>query len=194
MHFDSFFSDLCSGILSGVALAALFFLSREYWNPLPNITGRWYFETHITSSTYSRFENMRLKYEAMIWQEGSALHGSTEKIFEHNLTEAFQYDNAKRTHGTLQGYIDRFYLRKNRITFHLIEKGRGRDSSCIFQLVWRKGDVVGTFHSTAADSSGTAVWSQQRSSESFSEVVRKEQSIPRVVPADSAPSTPEPRT
>jgi hypothetical protein len=62
---------------------------------------------------------MRLKYEAMIWQEGSALHGSTEKIFEHNLTEAFQYDNAKRTHGTLQGYIDRFYLRKNRITFHL---------------------------------------------------------------------------
>jgi hypothetical protein len=187
MNFDSFFSDVCSGLLSGAALAALFFLFREWWHPLPSITGRWYLETHTTSSTYSQFADLRLKYEAMIWQAGPAVSGSMEKIFEHNSKEAFQFDNAKRTHATVEGYIDRFYLRKNRIILHLIEEGRVRDSSCIFVLVLKKGELVGTFHSTAADSSGTAVWSQQRNSVSFTEVVRNERAIPRAAPADSTP-------
>ena len=67
---------------------------------------------------------MHLKYEAMIWQAGSAVNGSTEKVFEHNSVEAFEFDNVKRTHGKLEGYIDRFYLRRNRVILHLTEQGR----------------------------------------------------------------------
>ena len=122
---------------------------------------------------------MHLKYEAMIWQAGSAVNGSTEKVFEHNSVEAFEFDNVKRTHGKLEGYIDRFYLRRNRVILHLTEQGRGRPSSCIFELVSKKGDLIGTFHSTAAESSGTATWSKQRHSANFSEVVRTERTILR---------------
>lgn len=183
MDFASFSSDFCSGLLSGVALAVLLFLFGEWFHPLPSITGRWYIQTHTTASTHSPFLDMRLKFEAMIWQAGPAVNGSMEKIFEHNSKEAFEYDNAKRTHGILEGYIDRFYLRKNRIVFHLSEDGRVRPSSSVFELTWRKGELVGTFHSTAADSSGTAIWSSKRRSPSFSEVVRDEQAIPRATPA-----------
>jgi hypothetical protein len=145
MKFDSFFSDLCSGILSGVALAVLFFLFREWWHPLRSISGRWYLETHVISSTYSAYVDMHLKYEAMIWQAGPAVSGSAEKIFEHNSKEAFEYDNSKRVPGDLEGYVDRFFLRKNRIVLHLNEDGRVRSSSCIFELTWSKAELIGTF-------------------------------------------------
>lgn len=187
MHFDSFWSDFFAALLSGLVLALLFFLFREWWHPLPSITGRWYFETHTTSATHSRFEGMRLKYEAMIWQAGPSVSGSTEKIFEHNSKEAFEYDNTKRTHGKFEGFIDRFYLRKNRVVLHLDEVGRLRLSSCIFELT-RKGDeLTGTFHSTASDSSGTVIWSKDQHSRSFSEIVRDQRAIPRAGPVDSDP-------
>jgi len=142
---------------------------------------------------------MSLKFEAMLWQAGPDVNGSTEKIFEHNSLEAFEYDNAKRTHGDLEGYIDRFYLRKNRIVFHLKEHGRARDSSSIFELAVRKGELVGTFRSTAAGISGTAIWSRQQDSPSFSEAVRYQRAIPRSLsptialphasPANAGPSS-----
>src|SRR5665213_1608211 len=167
MNFGSFFSDFCAALTSGVVLALLFFLFREWWHPLPSLTGHWYFETEVITSTNPDYLNLRLKYEATLWQAGPSVKGSAEKIFEHNSREAFEYDNAKRTRGDLEGYIDRFYLRRNRIVLHLGEKGRLRDSSSILDLHIEKADLVGTLQSTAAGTFAKVTWSRQKDSPRF---------------------------
>lgn len=174
MDFHSFFSDICTGVLSGVVLTVLFFLMREWWHPVPRLSGTWYFETHTETSTLSTYRGLRLKYEATVLQAGSEISGSTEKIFEHNANESFAYENAKRSIGELRGYVDRFYLRKNRLSIHLVEHGRSRESSAVFDLVEKDGEWVGTFSSTAASTSGRAVWSRDQHSKSFSELIRNE--------------------
>jgi hypothetical protein len=179
MNFNSFFSDFCAALLSGFALALIFFLFREWWHPLPRVSGQWFIETHVEKSTYSHYSELRLKYVAMLSQQGSRVTGTIEKIFEQNSDESFEYQNEKRIHGELKGYIDRFYLRSNRLSFHIVEHGRSRDSSVVFELTAKKGELSGIFHSTAASATGKAIWSRSQDSNSFSDVIRYEKIVPK---------------
>ena len=86
MHFDTFWSDLIATITGGIVLAALFFWFRERVFPLPKITGRWYFEMRTLNTSYRPYENMVLRYVAMVWCEGSRIEGTVEKIFENSST------------------------------------------------------------------------------------------------------------
>jgi hypothetical protein len=181
MNFSSFVPDVCAALLSGVLLTLVFFCIREWWHPLPSITGRWYCETHFTSSTLTKFIGLRLKYEITILQQGPELTGATEKIFEDSSTESFEYRNVNRVHGKLSGYIDRYYLRPNRVTFSLSEYGRKRESSAVFDLTVKdRTTLVGTFQSTAGSTSGTAIWSKDQHSNDFSELVREQRATTKV--------------
>lgn len=80
MGFDSFVSDVAATVLGGILLAIFFFVAKEKWFPLPEVAGRWYFETRTKETAYKPFTGMILRYVAVLWQEGPVVRGTVEKI------------------------------------------------------------------------------------------------------------------
>src|SRR3984957_10489999 len=159
MNFDSFLSDTIATVVGGAVLTFLFFIAKEKLFPLPRVAGRWYFETQTTKTAYKPFEDMVLTYVGMIWQEGPVIHGTVEKIYEKSSTGEREYTGKNRTRGTLEGYIEKLYLSKDRIRIHLVEEGFGRTSTTFFDVVtYDASTMSGSFESMAADQSGTVKW------------------------------------
>jgi len=159
MKFDSFLSDVIATVLGGAVLTALFFLAKEKLFPLPEIAGRWYFETRTVKTAYQPFAGMVLDYVAMIWQEGPIIRGTVEKIYEKSSTGEREYTGKNRTRGALEGYVAKFYLSKDRIRIHLVEDGFGRESTLLFDLASDNASTMsGSFQSMAADQSGIVTW------------------------------------
>lgn len=159
MHFDSFVSDTASTILGGVLLAILFFVAKEKVFALPEIAGRWYFETRTKETAYKPFTGMILRYVAVLWQEGTVIRGSVEKIYERSSTGEREYVGKNRTRGVLEGCIQKFYLSHDRIRIHLVEDGFGRESTVFFDLMSDDASrMSGSFSSMVADQSGTVEW------------------------------------
>jgi hypothetical protein len=159
MKFDSLLSDIIATVLGGMVLTFLFFLAKERFFPLPRVAGRWYFETRTAETAYRPFEGMILRYVGMIWQDGPVIRGTVEKIYEKSSTGEREYIGTNRTRGTLEGYVEKFYLSKDRIRIHLVEDGFGRESTTLFDLVSDGASTMsGSFQSMAADQSGTVKW------------------------------------
>jgi hypothetical protein len=159
MKFDSFLSDVIATVLGGAVLTFLFFLAKEKLFPLPEIAGRWYFETRTAETAYQPFVGMVLDYVAMIWQEGPIIRGTVEKIYEKSSTGEREYIGTNRTRGALEGHIAKFYLSKDRIRIHLVEDGFGRESTVLFDLTSDNASTMsGSFQSMAADQTGIVTW------------------------------------
>jgi hypothetical protein len=159
MNFDSFVSDVIATIVGGAALTFLFFLAKEKLFPLPEIAGRWYFETRTVETAYKPFAGMVLDYVAMIWQEGPVIRGTVEKIYEKSSTGERAYVGENRTRGALEGYVTKFYLSRDRIRIHLVEDGFGRESTVLFDLASDTASTMsGSFQSMAADQTGIVTW------------------------------------
>ena len=162
MKFDTFLSDIIATVVGGTALTFLFFLAKEKVFPLPQIAGRWYFETRTLETAYKPFSGMVLDYVAMIWQEGSVIRGTVEKIHEKSSTGEREYVGENRTRGALEGYVEKFYLSKDRIRIHLVEDGFGRESTVLFDLACDNSSAMsGSFQSMAADQTGIVTWQRE---------------------------------
>jgi hypothetical protein len=158
MKFDSLLSDLIGTVLGGAALTLLLFLAKEKLFPLPKVSGRWFFETRTVTSAYKPFVGMSLQYVAILWQEGHVIRGSCEKIYEDSSTGKREYVGENRARGGLEGFIEKFYLGKDRIRIHLVESG-SRESSVFFDLTNPEhSSIVGVFCAMAADQEGTVKW------------------------------------
>lgn len=162
MNFNGFASDLIRNVITtligGSLLAFLFFLAKEKLFALPKVAGRWYFETRTVETAYKPFAGMVLRYVAMIWQEGPVIHGTMEKVYENSSTGEREYVGANRTRGTIEGFIQKYYLSKDRIYIHIVEEG-ARKSTDFFDLVSDSGSKMsGSFQSMAADQTGTVKW------------------------------------
>jgi hypothetical protein len=159
MEFGSFWSDLSATVLGGVALTFLFFLAKEKWFPLPNITGRWYFEQMTRNTVYKPYMGMILRYIAMLWREGNSVEGTIEKIYENSSTGERSYIGADRTRGTICGYIEKNYFGKDKVYLHVVEDGHGRTSTHFYELTCNEvGTMTGTFTSMVAEQEGTIKW------------------------------------
>ena len=159
VNFDSFWPDILATLISGVILAILFFWFREKIVPLPKITGRWYFEMRTVSTSYKPYENMILRYVAMVWREGSRIEGTMEKIYENSSTGERDFVGKNRTRGEVKGYIDKCYFGKDKLYLHVLEGGHGREYTSFYQLIVESETVMkGKFSSTAAEQSGTVKW------------------------------------
>jgi hypothetical protein len=188
--------DSVAGFLGGLALtAALFWLAEKVY-PISQISGRWYFQTLTENTARNSFRGMHLKYEAIVWQEGAAVRGTTEKIYESSSTGRRQIEGTNRISGELSGYSDRFVFSPNRVRLHLTERGQERTTTAFLDLLcerppfWRRliglsdgrrsagrrnGQVMqGVFQSTAGSSSGKSIWSRNRYDPAFSLDVREE--------------------
>ena len=148
----------------GLFLALFLFLIKEKLCPLPNIAGRWHFETQTDKTSYRPYQHMVLSYVAMLWREGHVVHGTVEKLHEKSSAGEQEYVAEQRTRGQVHGYIDKNYLGRDRLVLHITEAGERRDSTWFHELTFRsKGRMVGTFASTVAEQEGAVSWRRESS-------------------------------
>jgi hypothetical protein len=159
---SSALSNFLGTVFGGLLLTFLFFVGKEKLFPLPRVAGRWHFETRTRKTAYKPFAGMVLRYVAMVWQQGPVIHGTIEKIYEKSSTGEREYSGAARTRGTVEGFIEKRYLSRDRLQIHIIEEGQERQSSVFFDLLSDgKPEMTGVFESMAADQSGTVKWSRE---------------------------------
>ncbi len=159
MEFNSFLSDLISTVIGGVLLALFFFWAKERLFPLPEVTGRWYFEMKTLETAHQQYVGMVLRYVAMLWREGHKISGTVEKIYENSSNGERSFIGKNRTRGVVEGYIEKNYFARDRIFLHVIEDGHGREFTNFYEVsVDPNGAMVGTFQSTAADQAGAVKW------------------------------------
>lgn len=158
MDFGSFWADVIATLAGGVVLTFFFFLARERFFPVPEITGRWYLEMVTANTAYNPYKNMVLRYVVIIWKEGNSLKGSAEKIYENSSTGEREFDGKNRTRSVIEGYIEKNYLGKDRIYLHSVENGHGRESTNFYDLIVKsESEMIGAFNSMVANQDGTVV-------------------------------------
>jgi hypothetical protein len=156
MSFDSFWADIIATLVGGICLTLLFFVAREKLFPVPEITGRWYIEMVTVNTAYNPFKGMVLRYVIMIWREGNVLKGSAEKIYEDSSTGKRNFVGKNRTRATVEGYIEKKYLGKDKVYLHSVENGHGRESTNFYDLLVKsESEMIGAFNSMVANQDGT---------------------------------------
>lgn len=162
MNFESFLSDILATIAGGVLLAILFFWSREKLFPLPDITGRWFFQIRTRQSDYRPYDDMVLKYVTLLWREGARIEGTVEKYYEISSTGEREYVGKDRTRGRVEGYVEKKYFGKDRAYLHVVEEGHGRQSTNFYELLVESGlKMSGTFTSMVANQEGDTTWQRE---------------------------------
>lgn len=155
----SFLLNVVSTIVGGVVLAVLFFVARERIFPMPSIVGRWHVQMRTEYTDYNPYNEMVLRYVAVLWREGSEIRGTIEKVYENSSTGERKYTGKDRTRGLIEGYIDKRYLSKDCIYVHIVEDGHGRESTHYHDLkVTRRGKMTGRFFAMVANSEGEVTW------------------------------------
>jgi len=156
MNFDSFWANILATIVGGISLTFLFFYAREKLFPIPDITGKWHLEMVTVNTDYNPYSDMVLRYVIMIWREGNNIKGSAEKIYENSSTGEREFVGKNRTRATLEGYIEKNYLGKDRIFLHSVENGHGRESTHFYDLlITSNSNMIGAFNSMVANQNGT---------------------------------------
>lgn len=159
---SEFITNVAATIIGGVALSILFFWVKEKLFPLPKVTGRWHFEQITKETAYNPYKNMILRYVAILCREGNKIEGTAEKIYENSSTGERTYAGSDRTRAVITGYIEKNYLGKDYIFLHVVEKGHARESSYYCELTnLNSNEMVGTFGSMVADSSGIVKWKRE---------------------------------
>lgn len=159
MNFDSFIPSIIATVISGVILALLFFWVREKLFPIPDITGRWYFEVRTINTSYTPYVGMVLRYVAMLWREGNRIKGTVEKIYENSSTGEREFVGKDRTRGVAEGYLEKNYYTEDRLLLHVTEDGHGRESTNIYDvIIISNKEMVGTFNSMVANQEGEIAW------------------------------------
>lgn len=155
--------SLLATVVGGCILALIFFWLKENAFPLPQVGGRWFFEMTTLETSYNPYRGMVLRYEAMLWSEGSRVSGTVEKIYENSSTGERSFVATNRTRGVVDGVIEKRYFSKDLVTLHVVEDGHGRESTNLYQLVVEKdGFMTGSFSSMVAKQDGTARWQRNR--------------------------------
>ncbi len=159
MNFDTFLSDVLSGIVSGTFLTLIFFFVKEKIFSYPEIDGKWYFEIETVNTAYIPYQGMKLYYVAFISYEGDKITGSIEKIYELSSARTQELIGTERIRGIVKGCFEKFYFSKDKMRLHIIENGKIRESSHYFDLsAVTSHEMTGKFFSTIADQSGNVKW------------------------------------
>lgn len=160
MDFSSFFSDFVVTVAAGAVFTYLLFLAKERAFRVPQLDGVWEVTTTTTTSIRDEYIGLVLIYRVIISQAGTQIGGSAEKIREEPAGgQPHDFPGPKRVRSILEGSIQKNYLTHSVMSFHMTEEGRVRTSSSFFRCQCKRdGTMEGSFHSTAADSSGSTRW------------------------------------
>lgn len=150
-----------ANIVSGVAVAVLFFIFSDFIFKLPNLQGHWNFKITVKDSAYNPYKELVVDYTALLWQQGNNIYGSGEKIKDKTKDgEERQYIGKNRARIKITGYVTKKYFSRSEILIHIEEINEQRTSSTVHLLKKTKKQLNGSYISTIADSSGVVVWNQ----------------------------------
>ncbi len=146
--------------VGGIFLTIFYFILAEKVFRLPRLAGAWVLESAISQTRYNPFRGMVLRYKILLFQSGTELRGTAEKVYEKSDKERI-FTGANRTFATLEGNIQKTHLSRSTIFLHVVEKGEKRSSSWIMEArckrFGRRMYLTGRFTGTAGDASGTVV-------------------------------------
>lgn len=110
---------------------------------------------------------MELTYLALVSLSNNELSGTAEKTHEKSIINPNkEYTGKHRIRVDMNGHLEKRYFSKDKISIQIIEHGSVRESSTIHTLtVLDENTLIGTFHSTIANQTGSVKW-QRRSSQS----------------------------
>jgi transcriptional regulator with XRE-family HTH domain len=112
-----------------------------------DVSGAWTLATHVESSSYSRFEGLRLSYELQLEQVANRVKGAGRKVTENGDDIGSRAETPIVVAGVIDG---------DRLTLTFNERGARRPTQGKFVLLLDEdGTLRGRFSSTAAQSSGT---------------------------------------
>jgi len=156
-HLLDFLIQVTSTVIGGSLLTIFFFLAKEKLFRLPQLSGLWTLDSTTALSSYKPYVQMKLTYVLLLAQQGNTIDGTGEKVKEVSLAGEKNYTGKQRTQITIRGYINKRYLSKDRVVFHIQEDGQLRKSSSVYSFSFTNKDfMIGTFISTVAASEGTA--------------------------------------
>lgn len=160
--FGPLLSNVGGTVVGGLILALVLFWAREKLFALPEVTGRWYFESKTEGTAYNPFAGMILTYVALLSMDGPRIEGTAEKIYEDSSTGKREYVGANRTRATVTGFVKKNYFSADKVFMHIVEDGHGRESTNVFELKFtRLRRMEGRFLSMVADQTGSGVWQRE---------------------------------
>lgn len=160
---ENIIAGIIAALISSPILALFFFLLKNKFFGIPDITGKWYFEMSTVNSDYNPYKGMVLRYIAVICIEDKKLSGTVEKVYENSSTGEREYVGDKRSRGHIDGYYELNYLSKDKICIHVNEQGSGREFTNYFELVRvNNSSFTGAFHSFVANQDGLSTWQREQ--------------------------------
>ena len=159
-----FSANIAGTILGGIFLTFIYFYLREYIFPFPDVSGVWEAKEITENSGLSSYKGMAVVYKVVLLQDGSKFFGSGERDRENSAKKsAMEYSGSGRVRITIEGFIDKKYLSSSVVRMHWIEEGK-RETSTVHRLLISGSNsdcnLKGTFYKTAANSSGSAIWTR----------------------------------
>lgn len=149
-------------VLGGIFLSIIYFVLYEFFYRIPDLSGTWSFTENTLKSSYNPYKNMKVTYLAIIWNEGTNIYGSGERIKELTMQGLHEYENDQKVNVEIQGHIKKRYFWNDEITIHYFEDGAKRKSSTIHRMQMKSNKLIeGKFFKTAANATGAIIWDRK---------------------------------
>lgn len=160
---NQLFLSIIGTVLGGLFLSLIYFSLYEFFYRIPNLSGTWNFIEHTNNSAYKPYLNMQVTYLSIIWNEGTNIYGSGERIEEITTTDGLhKYPAKERINIEIQGNIKKRYFWNDEITIHYFENGIERKSSTIHRMELKSKILIeGNFFKTAANATGKITWKKE---------------------------------
>lgn len=156
--------SIASSVLAAILAALIFFLVSDCWFGIPNINGKWEFESYFNIGP--KVKDVTIKYDALILQSGPAIQGTGEK--NAYKTNGGNWDNIKPSSrpeiNSLSGFITNKYLSKPSLVIHFVEnipKSRAKIKTIQFLKIIDSNHLVGTFVTDKDSNSGSVTWTRE---------------------------------
>ena len=151
-------------VTGGLVLSTIYFLLKEWVFSLPKLTGIWECELIVQKSAYNPYAGMKLWYRITLIQNGNQIGGHGELDREDATTGKRRFEGRGRRVIEVIGKIEKNITRPDRVHLVWVEDGENRKFSSVFDLCLSgskvRGNLWGTYASTAAESSGHSAWSR----------------------------------
>lgn len=159
---DSVAVNLVAGLLVAVIVGGV-----AYWKAtIPDISGMWLMTVEVRDSEYNPFIGMQLTYLVMLSQRSGDIRGAAEKVHEVsalNPTPGFSYQGRDRHHSEVYGGVKGNIFQRKELQLVFKENGARRSFLSVMDISRRNDNlIVGTYESTAANSSGVVTFTRKR--------------------------------
>lgn len=160
-----FWAGALQNTLGGVAVGGLAFMLAR----VPSLSGVWTVRTKCAESSYNPYIGLELTYIVMISQRGADMTGIAEKVFERR-SDGSEHEHVGkgRKRSEITGGLSGLAIQRKRFELLFREGGELRDYATVHTLRKHHRDCYkGKFVTTAANSSGTSVWTKGIGNYSF---------------------------